>query len=507
MWRTTDRRRNLKDVHMAIPPEDLVTTALRLTAAMAGEDTVAALMQQGLALCIKVLGSERSLLIAQNADGSREVLHHSGGEDKNSPYSTTALRLVQEKDEPLLISDTVGYKDLAAQQSISSQEIRSVLCARLDSARALYLNRRVFLYCDSHTNRHPFSYDDLEKFRLLSALMASLVRKSELLADQEARIEELKGRVQERQYEDLVFGSASFEKCLLLVKQGAATGVPMLLIGETGTGKESLARIIHKLSPRKTGPFLAVNCGAIPASLIESELFGHEKGAFTGAVAAKKGYFEEASGGTLFLDEVGELPLPVQTHFLRALQEGEIVRVGSAKPIKVDVRIVSATNVNLETAVAENRFRKDLYYRLNVLNVKIPPIRDREEDALLLARFFLRHYCELYGHAVAHFSRDAEKAILMHNWPGNVRELQNCIQRVAITTAGETISRADLGLELPDNPEVSSLRDAREAVDREMIDKALKRCPGNLTNAAKLLGIDRKSLRLLLEKYGIGNGE
>jgi len=483
--------------------EDPLTTALRMTAAMTEEDNVMTLMKQGLSLCFKVLACERSLLIAETADGAREVIHHAGSGGNNDAYSATALRLVDERNEPLLISDTVGDQVLSTRESITSENIRSILCSRLDTLQKFFSCRKVYLYCDSHTNRRPFKPEDLEKFKLLSRLMASLERKSELIAEQNAEIEQLKGMVRERRFEDLVFGSASFEKCLTLVKQGAAAAVPILLIGETGTGKEALARIAHKLSPRSAGPFLAVNCGAIPANLIESELFGHEKGAFTGAVAMKKGYFEEASGGTLFLDEIGELPLPAQTNFLRVLQESEIVRVGSTRPVKTDVRIVSATNIDLEKAAAENRFRKDLFYRLNVLPVKVPSIREREDDSLLLARFFLKQYGETYGNTGVRFSREAEKAILMYGWPGNVREIQNRVQRAVITCSGPTVTAEQLGLDTNETPARTSLYQAREAVDREMIAAALKKSPGNLTNAAKILDIDRKSLRLLLEKYGI----
>jgi transcriptional regulator with PAS, ATPase and Fis domain len=487
--------------------EELLTTTLRMTVLMAEEGEVMALVRQGLEICFGVLSCERSLLIVETGDGVREVVHHAGTGSKDDAYSTTALKLVDERNEPLLISDTVGDQTLSTQQSINTANIRSVLCSRLDTLQKFFSGKKVYLYCDSRTNRHPFNQEDLEKFRLLSRLMASLEKKSELILEQEAEIEQLKGLVRERRFEDLVFGSKSFEKCLTLVKQGAAAEVPVLLIGETGTGKESLARIVHKLSRRAAGPFLAVNCGAIPANLVESELFGHEKGAFTGAVAMKKGYFEEANGGTLFLDEVGELPLAAQTNFLRVLQEGEIVRVGSTKPIKVDVRIVSATNVDLETAVAENRFRKDLFYRLNVLPVTVPSIREREDDSLLLARFFLKQYGEMYGHADLHFSREAEKAVLMYNWPGNVREIQNRVQRAVITASGQTISSEQIGLDKNDAPAYTSLYAARETVDREMIADALKKSPGNLTNAAKILDIDRKSLRLLLEKYKIGYKE
>ena len=487
--------------------DDLLTTALSLTASMADQQETRGLLRQGLSLCIKVLGCERGMIIAMREGGLHQTIERAG-EGCDRPYSNTALRLAGSKNEPLLISDTVEDAALGIQESIQSQDIRSVLCGKLDIAQTLSENRSAYLYCDSHTNRHPLTPQDLERFRLLSRLMARLVATAEALADKEAQIEHLKGQVRERQYEDLVFGSSSFEKCLSLVKQSAVADVPVLLMGETGTGKESLAKVVHKLSKRKSGPFLAVNCGAIPATLIESELFGHEKGAFTGAVGAKKGYFEEASGGTLFLDEIGELPLAAQTHFLRVLQEGEVLRVGATRPIKVDVRIVSATNIDLDKAVAENRFRKDLLYRLNVVTVSVPPIRERDDDALLLTRFFLSYYAQSFGHAPLHLSRDAEKAILIHDWPGNVREIQNRVQRAVITSQDSTVGTVELNLlEKKDSPGYASLHEARESVDREMISFALKKSPGNLTNAAKLLDIDRKSLRLLLEKYGIESRE
>ena len=484
---------------------DTVAAALSLTASMAEEQDIVAMLRQGLALCVKVLDCDRSLLISESDDGRTRILERAGAGGGETAFSTTALRLVNEKKKPLLISDTIGDEVLGTQESINRNDIRSVLCSGLDMGGSAFPDSRVFLYLDSHTDRHPFSMDDLEKFRILSLLMGSLVRKSELLAEQEATIEELRLRAEEKQFEDLVFGSDVFRRCLRLVEQGAKVDVPVLLLGETGTGKEMLARLLHKLSPRKDGPFLAVNCGALPGNLIESHLFGHEKGSFTGAVAMKKGYFEEASGGTLFLDEVGELPPQAQSQFLRVLQEGEVMRVGSSRTILVDVRIVAATNADLDKAATEGRFRKDLYYRLNVLPVRIPAVRERGEDALLLARFFLKKFCETLGRPCRKFSREAEKAILAHEWPGNVREIENHVQRAVITAEGPTLNSTDLGLALHQGPGYQSLREAREAVDREMIGHALGRAPGNLTNAAGILGIDRKSLRLLLEKYDISH--
>ncbi len=482
----------------------LLTETLRLTALMAEQQDTNILLENGLQLCKQVLTCERALLITGLAQPHSIIL--AVGEDNlKARFSTTAIKLVNEKSEPLLISDTVSDEILSTQESINRNDIRSVLCSRLDIGKAAITEDAVYLYLDSRTEVRPFSLDDLEKFKILSRLMASLVLKSELLARQEATIEELRSQVEEKKFEDLIFASSRFEKCVKLIKQGAPTDVPVLLIGETGTGKELLARSVHKKSRRKDGPFLAVNCGAIPGNLIESHLFGHEKGAFTGAISSRKGYFEDASGGTLFLDEIGELPSDMQAHFLRVLQEGEIIRVGSTKPIKVDVRIVAATNVDLEKACAEGRFRKDLFYRLSVLPVPVPAVRDRGEDALLLARFFLRRYSAEFDMPGISFSRDAEKAIMMHDWPGNVREIQNRVQRAVITSSSSNITKEDLDLNLEGKPAYTSLREAREAIDREMISYAFEKAPNNLTNAAKVLDIDRKSLRILLEKYGIGS--
>lgn len=486
-------------------PRNILSGMLELTADMAEQDKADELLRRGMRLCTQVLDCDRCLLIAEKAEGGRRIVAQTGDGDEPQRYSTTAIKLVTERHEPLLISDTLEDDQLSTRESIARQDIRSVLCSGLDTQSASE-PQRLFLYLDSRSDKRAFSQRDLEHFRLLTRLIGALAHKSELLADREAALEELRGRMREKQFEDLVFGSEAFRKCIDLVKQGAATDVPLLLYGETGTGKERLANSAHKLSKRADRPFVAVNCGAIPPTLIESHLFGHEKGAFTGALAMRKGCFEEANGGTLFLDEIGELPTEAQAHFLRALQEGEIMRVGSAKTISVDVRIVAATNVNLEEAVGAGKFRKDLYYRLNVLPVKIPPVRERGEDARLLARYFLRKHAESFGRRSISFSREAEKAILVYDWPGNVREIENRVQRAVITSSGSMIAAADLDLTDGESARQTSLREAREALDREMIARALARSPGNLTRAAEILGIDRKSLRILLEKYGIDHG-
>ncbi|MDD5676345.1 MAG: sigma-54 dependent transcriptional regulator, partial [Chitinivibrionales bacterium] len=387
------------------------------------------------------------------------------------------------------------------QDSVHNADIRSILCSCLHQGQKNA--KSIYLYLDSRSYKGAFTLEDLQIFRRLSSIMELLLRKSDALQEKENTIATLKNRIEEKQFENLVFISESFEQCVKTIMQGAALDVPILLIGETGTGKEVLARAIHRRSPRKEAPFIAVNCGALPANLIESQLFGHEKGSFTGAIATTRGYFEEASGGTLFLDEAGELPLDIQVKFLRALQEKEVVHVGASQPIKVDVRIIAATNVDLDRALSENRFRKDLYFRLSVLQVRVPPVRERGDDALVLANFFLKKYCESFGTKALELSRGAEKSILMYDWPGNVREIENKIQRAVITTHGEAITSESLGLNSTTDLKYRTLHEAREAIDREMIAHALKKAPGNLTNAGKILDIDRKSLRILLEKYGI----
>ena len=478
--------------------------ALALCAALAQHDDTTALLRSGLDLGVRLLDCERGMLVARLPDERIRVLEQTAATDNAIPCSSTALRLAGSKGEPLLISDTVGDETLGVQASIQGHDIRSILCARLPVADAANDNEEVYLYLDSRIDRHPFSREHLELFRELIALMAALVRKSQLLSSSEDALEELRARVSQQQSDDLVFSSPAFARSLELVRQAAPTAVPVLLLGETGTGKEVLAQTVHRLGPSPQGPFLAVNCGAIPPALIESQLFGHVKGAFTGAVAEHRGYFESADGGTLFLDEIGELPLDMQTRLLRVLQEGEITRVGATQPVAVQVRIVSATNVDLEAAVAKGTFRADLLYRINVITVPVPPVRERGGDALLLATHFLSRYAATYGKKGVRFSREAQKALAVYEWPGNIREIQNRVQRAVITALSPLLTPTDLGISPPDKTRGTTLYEAREALDREMITDALTRSPGNLTNAARILGIDRKSLRILLEKYSMG---
>ena len=291
------------------------------------------------------------------------------------------------------------------------------------------------------------------------------------------------------------------------IKHASKTDYPVLLTGSTGTGKEVAAKAVHELSSRAANPFIIVNCGAIPETLLESELFGHEKGAFTGAATRQIGKFEQADKGTIFLDEIGELPLLMQVKLLRALQESTIERLGGAKTIPLDIRILAATNINLEQGVKEGTFREDLYYRLNVISIKIPDMKDRMEDVLLLAHSFLQEESRKIGRGRISFSPSAITALSSHHWPGNVRELQNRVRRALSNTLDNTLHPEDLGLDEPDptQPEqrLLTLKEARENAEKDAVHKALALCGNNISKAATLLEVSRPTLHDLIKKLDI----
>lgn len=289
------------------------------------------------------------------------------------------------------------------------------------------------------------------------------------------------------------------------IERVANTSVSVMLLGASGTGKELLARGLHDASGRKDGEFIAINCAAIPENLLESELFGHEKGAFTGAVKTTEGKIEQAHGGTLFLDEVGDIPLPLQVKLLRFLQERTIERIGGRKSITVDTRIVCATHQNLELMIGEGRFREDLFYRLAEIVVKIPSLAERPGDATLLAKAFLKRFAQEMNPQVKGFAADALAAIDSWTWPGNVRELENRVKRAVIMADGKMVHAFDLDMETEDDEAAQplNLKSAREATDRKIIRHALARSEGNISNTAKLLGISRPTLYDLLKQYDL----
>jgi DNA-binding NtrC family response regulator len=319
---------------------------------------------------------------------------------------------------------------------------------------------------------------------------------------------ELRAALAERhRVEGIIGESGAMQEVLSVVRRVAPSDATVLIRGESGTGKELIAKALHYASPRAAGALVKVNCAALAESLLEAELFGHERGAFTGAVAARKGRFELADGGSLFLDEIGDLPPHVQVKLLRVLQEREFERVGSSRPIKVDVRLLAATHRNLEGLVRDGRFRDDLYYRINVVTIQLPPLRERREDLPLLIDHFLRVFAEKNGKNIRGLTREAREALLRYDYPGNVRELENLIERAVVLTRADVIGLTDLPLTL-EAQAAESERDpglvaAVEGLERRMIKEALAKTDGIQTRAAEVLGIGERVLRYKLKKYGL----
>ena len=324
------------------------------------------------------------------------------------------------------------------------------------------------------------------------------------IAQLEKEFREMQLLLQGDGFEGMLGSSPAVRTVFESIRKVATTDAPVLILGESGTGKEMAARAIHQRSPRKNGPFVAINCSAIPETLLESELFGHEKGSFTGAHAQRKGRIETANGGTLFLDEIGEIPLPLQVKLLRFLQEQCIERVGGRQEIPIDVRVVAATNADLKKGMAGGTFREDLFYRLSVVQIVLPPLRDRESDIRLLAQFFLQRFAAQNNKSGLTFDAEALRALNRHAWPGNIRELENCVKRAVIMAEGKRLTAQDLELSAANSgPSITTLKDARENVEREMVQQALRKNSGKITAAANDLGISRPTLYELMEKLGV----
>ena len=335
-------------------------------------------------------------------------------------------------------------------------------------------------------------------------ILGLIVERAFRLHDLQQENRRLSLRQSESPVSGIITNDPLMQKVCRTVEKVAPSDVTVLLLGESGTGKELLARALHHLSPRATKKFVAINCAAIPENLLESELFGYEKGAFTGAAKQTKGKVEYADGGTLFLDEVGDLPFSLQAKLLRFLQERVFERVGGRDEIAVDVRVVCATHQDLAALIKESRFREDLYYRLSEIVVNIPPMREREGDPTLLAHAFLEKFCKTQGRSFQGFSAEALQAIEAYRWPGNAREMENFIKRAVIMADGTQITQQDLGLNLSE-AEISplNLRQVREEAERKALVRALGRVGGNMLQAAELLGISRPTLYDLLNRHGI----
>jgi len=416
--------------------------------------------------------------------------------DAISQLSDSIIAKVVQSRRPVIISDAMHDAEFAAAKSVMQLRLTSVICAPLlDRGRLLGL---IYVGNDSVVDLFQ---DQTMKVLSVFAAQASLIVANALLLD-ELRVDNRKmhEKLELFRFGEIVGTSPVMQQVFRRVEKIAPTDISVLITGETGTGKELIAREIHTRSPRTGKPFVTINCGAIPENLLESELFGHVKGAFTGAVSTKQGKFQAADGGTLFLDEVGEMQLELQVKLLRAIQEKVVIRVGDTRPESVDIRILAATNRDLEKEIAAGRFREDLYYRLNVVNLHLPPLRARGDDIVVVARYLLSRYTREFDAKVKGFSPNATVAMRKHAWPGNIRELENRIKKAIVLCDSSVIGPDDLGLTADVLPSIMTLADAKEKFQREYINEVLALNNGNRTKTARDLGVDPRTIFRHLEK-------
>ncbi len=416
--------------------------------------------------------------------------------DALSQLSDSIVAKVIETQRPVVISDAMNDDEFSSSQSIIKLRLTSVICVPLIEKGKLI----GIIYVGNDSVVDLFQEDTMRVLTVFASQASLIISNAMLMNELKVDNQQLSRRLEELHFGEIVGTSRPMQEVFRKVEKVASTDISVLITGETGTGKELIAREIHRRSPRRERPFITINCGAIPENLLESELFGHVKGSFTGAVANKAGKFQAADGGTLFLDEIGEMPLNLQVKILRAIQEKVVVRVGDTRPEAVDIRILAATNRELEEEIRHARFREDLYYRLNVVNLHLPPLRDRGDDVPVVARYLLSRYAKEYDTRVKGFSPNAAVAIRKYDWPGNIRELENRIKKAIILAEGNLIGPEDLGLSSDALPAILSLAEAKEKFQRDYINEVLALNNGNRTKTARDLGVDPRTIFRHLEK-------
>jgi two-component system NtrC family response regulator len=449
------------------------------------------------------MGMTQKILVIDDDESLRRVLEYTLQEEGYEVFTAASgeegLELFEERQPALVITDMKmpginGFQVLKEVKERSAEALVIIVTAfgEVDAAvKAMKLGAYDFI-------TKPLSRDELKLTVKKALQFLGLTEENRQLREKLSGRDDLK---------NLVGMSPKMERLFASVRKVADTEATVLITGESGTGKELVARAIHTLSSRKSAPFIAINCAAIPRDLLESELFGHTKGAFTGAVKDRVGKFQLADRGTLFLDEVGDLPVELQPKLLRALQERIVEPLGGGKAQKIDVRVVAATNQDLEGAIADGSFREDLYYRLSVIPIHLPPLRERKEDIPLL----VRHFTNKFGHANVTFTKGTLDALAMYSWPGNVRELENAIERLLIMRRGDEIGQDDLPGKILDERTnkkrmIFVLPDEGyplEQLEKEVVEESLTRNNWNQTAAARFLGIPRHVLVYRMEKYGI----
>ena len=412
--------------------------------------------------------------------------------------SDSILAKVIETRRPLIVSDALNDSMFRGAESVMNLRLCSVMCAPLIAQGQLL----GLLYVGNDNVVNLFEETSLDVLTVFSG-QASLILQNALLLDHlKSDRDSMKQQLETRRFGDIIGTSPVLLEVFRKVEKVAGTDISVMITGETGTGKELIARELHRRSGRASGPFVVVNCGAIPENLMESELFGHVRGAFTGAIATRVGKFQAANGGTLFLDEIGELPLQLQVKLLRALQERTVTKVGDTKAERVDIRVLAATHRNLEEAIKTGQFREDLYYRLNVVNLHLPPLRERGEDLAVLAKFLLDKYTKEFGSKVKGFTPNALIAVNKYDWPGNVRQMENRIKKAIVLCDKTLIGPEDLDLSPEAISPILTLTQAREEFQRRYILEVLERNNGNRTKTARDLGVDPRTIFRYLEREG-----
>jgi Nif-specific regulatory protein len=474
-------------------PNDVYESLFRVSQLFNATLDPDALFGQVLDEALRTMNAERGLLLlADSQTGKLEVRaarHIDGPVDKElSGVSRTVLDEVVSKREARVFVDAPGA--FPGAQSIIIGQVRSVAVAPLLSRERLV----GAIYVDSRTDRNVFSDSALAFLRPFANIAALAIENARLYAGLAAETSQLRSALGEwRQFPEIVGHSPAMQAVFEMMARVIPTDAPVLISGETGTGKELVARAIHYSGPRKEAAFVPVNCGAIPENLLESELFGHRKGSFTGAVTDKQGLFEAASGGTIFLDEIADMPLSLQPKLLRALQSGEVRRVGDVEMRHVDVRVMSATNRNLGQHAQEGKFREDLYYRLNVIPIELPPLRRRRDDIPLLAGHFLAASAKRQGKKVTGIAKAAMDKLVNSSWPGNIRQLENVIERAVVLCSGDRLTESDIMLQQSDEADRGTEGTAAEIEKRAVLER-LKAFNGNRTRTAASLGISRRTL-------------
>ncbi len=464
------------------------------------------LLRNALDIAVEQLSADRGFILLKDETGDFQPAAVHGMEkaqlDKMEDISHSTVEKVLRTGKPLLTFDALSDERFNEAQSVVLHQIRSIACVPLILKGEL----QGAIYIDSQGQRARFSRQSLHFLEAFANQAAVALENARLLSyfrQENALLKEEFHRI--FAFRGIIGKSKAMQQVFQLMGKVLNNDTTLLITGETGTGKELIARAIHYNGLRSKKPFVPVNCGAIPESLIESELFGHKKGAFTGAISDKKGLVEMANGGTLFLDEVGELPLPLQVKLLRFLQDHEFTPVGDVRPRKADVRIIAATNRDLRQEIREGRFRQDLFYRLNVINLHLPPLRERKKDIPLLVKHFVDVYQKKLHKQIVSVTPEAMKQLEQYPWPGNVRELENTIERAVVVDADGKIDTDDLMLlEEPGAGGEIEPGMTLEEVSRILLEKTLKATDGNKTRTAEMMGVSLRWVHYKSKEWGLG---